>query len=363
MALKAVIDLAEPAGGRVFLYEKGSGRLVESVPFAFAEGRGLAVEGALPGGIEESALSLPAGMLDFRVLDLSLDDMEKIRQVLPFELEGLILGDPDEFVFDAVSLGEAPEGGRRVLAVYLAKSALRGLLAGLAGAGLDPRAVTSLDLGGALASHGGDADALSGLLLKGRVVEEDYRAEAARRESESPSVNLRRGEFAYAGETERTKKSLRLTAALFAALMLVAAGNFALKAYFTHKDMGRVEGMVLSAYGEIFPGEKPASAAGLSYKVKSKMKEMEGQAAFVSGVSPLEFLLELQRRKVPGLVFTEVTVGPEAVSLKGEAPSLGQVEELKARLAGLLTEVNISDTGRSARDRVLFTITGKGAGG
>lgn len=363
MALRALIDLADRSGGRVYVFEKGGGRQVESLPFSLAEGREFRLEGTLPREVEHCVLSLPLEMLDFRVLDLKLDDMEKIRQVLPFELEGLVLGNPEDFVFDAVALGDAPEGGKKVLAVYVAKPALGGLLAGLAGLGLDPAAVTSLDLGAALASWHGDVEGLSGLLLGDRLVEDEYRPDAARREMDGPTVNLRRGEFAYAGEAERVKRSLRLTAVIFAALMLVLAGDFALRAYTTQRDISRVESRILSAYAEIFPGEKPRSAAGLSYKIKSRLREMEAKAASVRGVSPLEFLLELQQRKVPGLVYTEVLLSREAVSLKGEAPSLGEVEELKTRLQGLLTEVNISETGRSAGDRVLFTITAKGAGG
>jgi hypothetical protein len=360
MAAKAVFDLAGESGGQVYIFERGDGRLRERLPFDLAEGRQFRIQG-LPGDIEESCLSLPLGMLDFRVLELELEDIDKIRAVLPFELEGIILGDPAEVVYDAKVLGSA-NGKQKVLAVYANKAQLRSLLEGLRALDVDPRSVTSIDLASALQSYRSVGE-LSSMLLEHRVQEEEMRLQGALAEATHSTVNLRMGEFSYAGESEKVRRSLRFTAAAFALVMLLVAGDFGLKTYVLNKEARGVESGILSVYGEIFPGENPASAAGLTYKIKSRLREMQDQADFVSGVAPLDFLLELERRKVSGLVYTEITLAREGISLKGEASALGQVEEAKAKLEGILSDVTISDTGRSARDKILFTITAKGRKG
>lgn len=357
MAARALFDITGQSGGQVYIFEKSDGRLRERLPFDLVEGREFRLKG-LPGDIEESCLSLPLDMLDFRVLELGLEDIDKIRAVLPFELEGIILGDPAEIVFDAKVLGSA-NGAQKVLAVYTGNARLRSLLEGLRAMDVDPRSVTSIDLASALQSYR-SIEELSEMLLGHRLDDEGRRLQGALAEATHSTVNLRMGEFSYAGESERVKRSLRFTAAAFALLMLLVAGDFALKTYLLHKETGSVEKGILSVYGEIFPGEKPASAAGLTYKIKSRLREMQDQADFLSGVAPLDFLLELEQMKVSGLVYTEITLGKEGISLKGEASALGQVEEAKTKLEGILSDVTIADTGRSARDRILFTISAKG---
>jgi type II secretory pathway component PulL len=357
MASTAFVDITGGEGA-VHIFDKGTHALRESVNFSLGEDRAFRMSG-LPRDIEESFLSLPLGMLNFRVLELPLMDMDKIRDILPFELDGIILGGSENIVLDAKVL-ESGEAGHKVLAVYLEKPVLKGLLEGLKPFEIDPRAATSLDLGSALEAYAGSSGDLGSLLLGHRVEAGEQRIERALKEMSRCTVNLRTGDLSYTREAEQRRRTLRFAAAALIALVLIFAGDIALRTMTSKREIARLEKAILKKYSEAFPGEAPKAATGLTYKLKSQLKEVEQKVAFTTGVSPLEFLLELQGRNSQGLVFTDITLSREAVVLKGEASSLSDVEAVKGRLEGLLLNVTISETGRSAREKIMFTITAKG---
>ncbi len=84
-------------------------------------------------GFEKVLLGLPSSELSVRVMALPFEDRKKIKDVLPFELSGLLHVDTDELIMDGV-----PLGGGHVLAVAMEKTALREYLAAFNGIGADP---------------------------------------------------------------------------------------------------------------------------------------------------------------------------------------------------------------------------------
>ncbi|MDO8426279.1 MAG: type II secretion system protein GspL [Deltaproteobacteria bacterium] len=85
------------------------------------------------GGFEKILLSLPASELSVRVIGLPFEDRKKIKDILPFELSGLLHLDIEELTVDGM-----PLGGGKVLAVAVEKKALREYLAIMDGLGADP---------------------------------------------------------------------------------------------------------------------------------------------------------------------------------------------------------------------------------
>jgi type II secretory pathway component PulL len=359
MSTAAFIDITGGEGD-IYLIEKGARPAVlDKVHFSLGEGYEF-FTGELPADIDETFLSLPLGMLDFRVLELSMSEREKAREVLPYEVEGLILEPVENVVMDAVIL-EAPEGpaDAGVLAVYIRKPVLRAVIEGLGKLNLDPRVVTSLELSHVLERSGGGEE-LSGRLLKGGLLEaEEDRAGLALKEMGAPCINLRRGEFSYTREAERTRRTLRVTAALLASILLVFGLDTSYKTMHTKKEISRMETRILRAYTDIFPSEKPARAEGLSYKARARLKQVREKAAALKGVSALRFMLRLQEGKQPGSKITRITLDKGLVVLKGEADSLGKVQEVKERLEGVISEVKITDTSQSASGATAFTITAR----
>lgn len=111
-------------------------------------------------GDDAVAVSLPGSLVASQTLTLPFLDLRRIEQVLPAEVEGAIPFEIDEVVWDHAVLSQA--GGRsEVLVGVVRKEALRGWLAALAQAGIDPRVVTFAPLALAAAGErgllGGDA--------------------------------------------------------------------------------------------------------------------------------------------------------------------------------------------------------------
>jgi type II secretory pathway component PulL len=362
MSYMAFIDITD-GEGVIHLFGKGAQSPEASgVTFTLGEGHEF-YAGELPADVEESVLSLPLRMLDFRILELPVSDPEKAREVLPYELEGLVLGPPEGLVIDAAIIGETGGAGksRSVLAVYIKKALLKKILGGLSKLGLDPRAVTSLELAAAL-NGSGTAEELGDRLLKGEPLTADARAGLLAGEMASPSINLRRGELSYTKEVEKARRSLRLTTALVMAILVLLGVRTSHRMINANKDIERVETRIVRAYTDIFPGEKPQSAQGLSYKAKARLKEMREKESSFTGISTLEFLMKLQETKFPGLKLTEITLDKGLVVLRGEAASLSKVDEMKLRLAKFLSEVKISETSQKSADVTDFTITARGPG-
>lgn len=354
MSVTAFFDITG-GGGRAYIFE--SGVLRENFPFELSEDQKFHVR-ELPPDIEDAYLGLPLEMLDFRVLELPLSEPERVREVLPFELEDIILGGAEGAVIDAVVFPAASGEKHRVLAVYTGKEALRALLLRLGELGLDPRAVTSLELAGVVgkARNGGE---VGSLLVEGASMDEPERADLALSEIQAPTINLRRGELAFMKDVEWAKRSMRFAALALMALLLVLAGDVGLRTAKVKKEAAFHEGRVLQSYKEMFPEEKPAQAKGLPFKARARVKEARDLDAFMRGVSPLGFLMKLQEKRQPSVVYSDITLDREFVVLKGEAPSLSDVEKARAVLEGFLSEVKISETGQSVKGGVSFTITAK----
>lgn len=354
MPVTAFFDITDMQEGRLYLFEDG--RLEDSRTFEIGED-GRFYAGELP-EVEEAFVSLPLEEFDYRVLELPFSEPERVREVLPFELDGLILDGAESAAMDAMVLGKAEGGKHRVLAAYIRKDALARLIEGLSGLGADPRAVTCLELASAINAAEGAED-MGRALLEPPALEESERPALALKETESPTINLRRGEFAYTRDAERAMRSFRFTAAALIALLLIVSGDVGVRAAKVKKETARVSEEIISTYRGAFPAEKPGAAQGLAYKMKARLKELREKDRALKTVSPLEFLMKLQETRPQGVAYTDITLDREFVVLKGEAPSLSDVEQAKATLEGFLAEVKISETGQSVKDKVAFTITAR----
>lgn len=359
MAARAVFDIRDASGSGTLLFvESGSGRLLRAEPFqASPDGRVLAPGAfglALP---EDCILSLPLGMLDFRVLTLPMEDRARIREVLPFEMDGLVLGPPDALAMDAVVLGPAPaDGGTRVLVAYTDRARLASMLAGFHAAGADPQVVTCIELARVLASA--PADIAEALSRASDVLTDEERAAAAEAEDRSPVINLRRGSLAGTREADRLRRTLSITAGLFALCCLLLSGAFWMETSIARTEAARAEDAVVSAYMTAFPGaERPASASGLGFKLKARMAELREQDAFYQSAPVLDVLMSLRQTRPDGLTYSEVQVDPAQAQLRGEARSMSDVEEARAALAEAFDSVRIDETGQKASGLMGFTIT------
>lgn len=305
--------------------------------------------------IDDSFISLPVNLLNFRVLELPFSDKEKIRAVIPIELNSLILKGSDSIVFDAHILGSS-DGKYKVLVSYVDRALLKKILGNFTELNIDPRVVTSIELASIL----GTSEDITQSLLNPPGVGDEDRINMAAKELTGFTINLRRGSMAYTRDTERTRKSFRITAVIVAMLLIAFFSDMALRIVTTKRDISAIRMEVRKTYMSIFPGEK--RVASEIYHLKSHIKEMKQKEESLIGVSPLELLLSLSHLKMPVLAFSEITMDKEVIILKGESPSLSDVQQLKGRLGEFMTDVNISDTKPSQQGKTIFTITAKTTG-
>jgi hypothetical protein len=354
MGVRAFLDLQET---ELTIYPVGkngkSGFSADVRTVAVEAGYSFALDSA-GGEVEESVLSLPLSLLDFRILELPFSDAKKLRELLPFEIDGLILGGAASVVFDAIVLGKR-NGTYDVLVAYIGNEKLGAILKKLKAGGFDPAAVTCLELSHILA--GAPPEKLAELLISPPPLTAEERMNTALREMQRQTLNLRRGEFAYTVDTEKTHKSLRMAAALTALLLAVFVADMTMTIFSVKKENARLRTGIRQVYHGLFPAETKVSDE--LYQLKAHLKELKDRESSLIGVSPLGTLLDLSRFGRTGLSLTEVSMERNIVVLKGECPTLSDVQKYADDLGAGFSGVVISDTKPSAKNTILFTITAK----
>lgn len=352
----AFFDLKEQSS--VYIFEKNGRNFSLKEKIAAFAGDGYVYRTAKPlDNIDESYLSLPMSILNFRIIELPFSDMERIRKVLPFELDNLVLGGSEKIVFDAAVLKEE-NGKHKILVVYILKDILKRMLDGLKQTGIDARIVTSIETSMRLDSFSSESE-ITDIILKRRGKEErvEDRFEAALKEINGQTINLRRGEFAYTGHSDRLKKSFKFTAVLAVLLLSVFFSDMLIRIVSAKSEGSEIRNEIRKVYTGIFPAEKKITDE--LYQLKAHIKELKDRENILAGSDPLQLLLDLSSLSVKGASFTEITLDREKVVLKGECASLSDVQKLKAAVESFLPGAAITDTKVTAQNRASFTITSK----
>lgn len=346
------IDLKSKDSGDILIFKGSPGRYEFERSFEFLK-NGVST---LPGnaGVSDFYLSLPLELLNFRIVKLPFSDKEKLKKVIPFELESLTLESSENVVFDALvlnSLGDSFE----VLVAYIEKDILRNILAKLSSLRIDPEVVTSLELH---AIAGGPKEDIASRLVSPESLDRDKRVAAARDELSGHTINLRTGPFAYTKHVEKTKKNLRVTVALSLALVLLIHAYLAFGIITAKRETASVKKELRTVYGGLFPEDKKITDE--LYQMKSHMKEMKEKGDTLIGIYPLRFLLDVSQKMVQGAAFSEISLDRDLITLKGEANSMSEIDAIKKKLAEFLMDVSVSDIKPSVSGKSFFTVIAKG---
>ena len=334
-----------------YIFDVGQGRyeLKENRKYTPAEKYDFPAE-AIDGGFDNIYLSLPASLLNFRVLDTPFSDRERIREVLPFELDGVILGGTDKALFDDIIVGRT-ESKYQALAVYIEKSVVRDMLAKLNSCGADPVFITSLEVGKIVKDFSPEK------LLSPLDLDDNERVALAQEEMRSPTINLRREEFAYTRDIEKTKRYFKTTAVLVTLIAFVVSAGLLFQIMTTKNEIAALKNDMRKKYQDLFPQEKNIMNEG--YQLKAHMKELSGKEEIFIGVSPLDVLWKLSQIGKTSAVFYETSADRGNLILKGEAASLSDVQKVKDEIGKFFDDANISDSKTSLQGKILFTITAK----
>jgi len=342
----------------LYTFEKSRGAYIkkEALRISVSAEYELGLERA-PTDIEASYVSVPLSMLSFRTIELPFPDMKRVREVLPFELDNLILGGSGGIVFDARILKEC-EGAYKFLVVCMMKDSLSKLLDAFRRQRIDIKTVTSIDLASALDAFSSE-DQIADLLMHqspGSFKAED-RVTAAAHEVANPTIDLRRGEFAYTGDTEKAKKSLKYTMVFGLLLLLLLLSDLSLNSFAMKKESLSIDNGIRRSYADMFPGEK--KIASEIYQLKAHLRELKDKEPLFAGISPLQVLMDVTAAGKNGFSFNEIDIENTRVILKGECRTLSDVQTLRNSLAAFFTDVAISDTKPLVQGKTAFTISAK----
>lgn len=343
------IDISEQSNLYVIEGTGGNFRVKNVTPFDCTKDYDIYVS-VIPEDITEFYLSLPLSALNFRILELPFSDKKKILDVLPLELDNIILGGAESVIVDAVIL-ESSEGRSRILAVYIDKALLNKIIAKLKASNIDPKIVTSIELTAILKDFSLEK------LLKPVNFAPEERINMIFCELDKNLINLRRGEFSYTKDTDALKKSLKFTGILSVTCLSILLALFLLKMISHERQISEIQNEMKKIYSQIFPEDKKMTA--MSYQLKARMKELRDKEKNFTGVSFLDFLSAISEINRGSVTFDVINMDRERVLLKGEAATLSDVQQIKDALSGILSEVKISDSKTSAHGKVLFSITAK----
>ena len=95
--------------------------------------------------LEQTYLSIPLNLLTLRELTFPFSDKLKIKDTISYELEGLLLGSVSDYSIDHI-ITDTFDSGCKVLAVCIEKTKLGEIINTFSSAGLEPKAVTSIEL-------------------------------------------------------------------------------------------------------------------------------------------------------------------------------------------------------------------------
>lgn len=308
--------------------------------------------------IEEFYLSLPLSMLSFRILNLPFRDKKRVTEVIPFELQGLIMENVDDIVFDSVCIGNGDDGFN-ILVVYIEKSRFESLLRELSNAGIEPVIAGSIEIGYILKETKDPVQITERLIdyADRSDIRFEEKMEFISEELENPTINLRTGVFEFKGDTEKLSKAFKVMTFLLIAIAIVINLDISFKILRDRKDITLIRKEMKRSYSELFPSEKKITDE--LYQLKAHLKELKEKRDLIGGVQVTEFLLKLSKMRPGGIVFYEIGVSTEGCSLKGEATSMDEINNLKTVLSGIVHEINVSDIKPLAGGRLGFTVSGR----
>lgn len=311
--------------------------------------------GTIPADLQNSHFTagLPLSLLNFRVLSVPFSDRQKLRDILPFELDSLLLGGSDRIIFDFRILSET-QGQAEVLVTYVERQLLGTVLQRLTQSGIDPAVVTSLELRKVLRA---DRAGLAESLLSPTSLDETERIDLAGQELSDPTVNLRTGPFDYTKDREKVRKKLRVAAILALVAAVLINGDLVLRTVTARQETSALNREMRRFYTELFPKEKKITDE--VYQLKSHLKEIGERGDALAGAPALPFLMNISKYKSEGVSVSEITFDRDAVTVKGEAGSMDNVETFKKGLSEVLRDVSASDIKSSVDKKTLFTVTGK----
>ncbi len=290
-------------------------------------------------------LSVPLALLTLREQDYPFSDKNKIRETIPYELEGIVLGDVSDYVIDHVVI-ESTDLKSRVLVACLEKAKLKSIIDMFSSAGLEPKSITSLDLR--------FPDGRSGGFIEGAIADIDQRSKGALDEVRNPTITLRQDELAYTGHVEKFIKNLRIAGLLVLVLLVILAANFILGLTTARNEHQRLTDELQGVYRKVFPEDKTIIDAERQFK--GNMKSLLIKKEALGGIPVLDILRDMALHNKRNVRLHEFSADGKNLIMKGSAVSFEDVESLKNDYLSVFESVKVTDSDATGDAQITFTI-------
>ena len=297
---------------------------------------------------EHIFLSIPANKLSLRELSFPFHDKTKIKDTISYELEGVLLENTGNYSIDHI-VAEKTENESIVLAVCIEKKRLREIIDTFSSIGLEPRIVTSLDI----RLSGGKSDSI----FDNIVVEKEVRAQAAKEELSSPTLNLRQDELSYVKDVERITKTIQLSFLLIFILLLIVGTNTTLRFVSLKEGHTLLKKEIHNVYRKAFPEDKKIIDPVRQFK--GNLGKLVEKRSVLAGIPALDTLRSIANLKNNSITLHEFNSGEKNILIKGIAASFEEVESFKDTLPSSFDDVRVTDSNASSDEKIIFSIVMK----
>jgi type II secretory pathway component PulL len=241
---------------------------------------------------------------------------------------------------------ETTDTGSRVLAVCIEKSRLREIIDAFSSSGMDPNVITCIDLW----LYGGHAENT----LEKPLSDKSLRAETAKQELMSPSINMRQGDLAYTGDMDRFLKSIRYTSVLVLIFVILFGVYGSLQFLSAKKEHEVLEKQINAIYRGVFPEDKKIISAERQFM--GNLNSLKKRQALLGGIPVLDILQDIAMQEIENITLHEFGSDGKTIRIKGNAVSFENVESLKNSLSALFLNVKVVDSSATADNKIDFTI-------
>ncbi len=242
---------------------------------------------------------------------------DKIKEILPFEMEGLFLSPSAALVFDFFPLG-VTEKGTEGLVFAMKKEMAEKYIAPFVKAGLN--------------------------LISLSPAWESRLSEYGTDEALFYKTLLNLAPAGLTGEKKKRKaRDIYRTVFLYAViLLLVFITGLSLRYYLILKNESRITKEVTAVYASLFPGQK--MPPDLYYGIQSKLTELKQNYRAFKGVEVLGILKSVSESAREGVRVKEITMDGNKAILKGESADYASAEQFRNNLKKSFSEVQLLET-------------------
>jgi len=256
-------------------------------------------------------------------------EREKLREILPFEMEGLFLSPSSALVFDFYPLRTA-ENNTECLVFALKKETAAKYIAPFVKAGLNIVSLSPLW-----------DDKLSEFVAGEGVF---YKT----------ALNLAPAGLAGAKKKKKAMAVYRTAFIYVIAVLLVFMSGLSFRYYLILKKEARMKKEVSAVYAGLFPGQK--MPPDLYYGVQSKLVELKQNYRSFKGMDVLGILKLISGNSREGVRVKELNMDGDRATLKGEGTDYAAVEQFSNSLKKSFGKVQLLETKSMPDGKSVFAI-------